>query len=204
MYLTPKQVQDKYGYHPKTLAQWANEGKIKCNVSPGGHRRYLVSSLDGLTQQTAKKVINYARVSTPGQKGDLKTQIEYLGSRYPGTETVSDIGSGLNFKRKKFLALMERVLKREIQTIVVAHKDRLCRFGFDFIEWFCNQHECEIVILNNTYKSPHAELMDDFMSVMHCFSSKLYFLRRYEKNIKKDIDSMEEIGDTGVNQPSEA
>lgn len=188
MYLTPQEVKERYGYHPKTLAIWANEGKIECIKSPGGHRRYLASSLDNLQAQIAKKVVNYARVSTPGQKDDLKVQIDDLGSRYPGTETISDVGSGLNFKRKRFLALMERVLRREVQTIVVAHKDRLVRFGFDFIEWFCHQHGCEIVVLNNTYKSPHAELMDDFMAVMHCFSSKLYFLRRYEKEIKNQFE----------------
>lgn len=187
MYLTPQEVKQKYGYHPKTLADWADQGKIECIKSPGGHRRYLASSLENLNPKL-NKVINYARVSTPGQKEDLKVQIEYLGSRYPGCETISDVGSGLNFKRKKFLQLMERVLKREITTIVVAHKDRLVRFGFDFVEWFCNQHGCSIIVLNNTYKSPHAELMDDFMAIMHCFSSKLYFLRRYEKEIKESID----------------
>ena len=62
------------------------------------------------------------------------------------------------------------------------------RFGFEFIEWFCSINNCRIEILNNTYKSPHQELMDDFMAVMHCFSSKLYFLRSYEKKIKSEID----------------
>ncbi len=99
---------------------------------------------------------------------------------------ISDIGSGLNFKRRKFIHLMERVARREIDTIVVAHQDRLCRFGFDFIEWFCNLNNCQIVVLNNAYQTPHQELMDDFMAIMHCFSSKLYFLRRYEKEIRSE------------------
>lgn len=155
MYLTPKQVQKRYGYHPRTLVNWAEEGKIECVKSPGGHRRYLASSLESIKSKKTE-VILYARVSTPSQKDDLKTQIDYLGSHYPGCQCVSDTGSGLNFKRKKFLALMERVAKRELTKIVVAHKDRLCRFGFDFVEWFCNLNGCEIVILNNTYKPPHA------------------------------------------------
>ena len=168
MYLTPKQVYKQYGYHPKTLANWADEGKIECLKFPGGHRRYLASSLEAIKAKTTPSdvVVLYARVSTASQKDDLKTQIEYLGSRYPGCQCISDTGSGLNFKRKKFLALMERVARREITLIVVAHKDRLCRFGFDFVEWFCNLNGCEIVILNNTYKPPHQELMEDFMSIM--------------------------------------
>ena len=76
----------------------------------------------------------------------------------------------------------------EIETVVVAHRDRLARFGFDFIEWFCHLNNCQIIVLNNTYKTPHQELMDDFMAIMHCFSSKLYFLRRYEKQIRSETD----------------
>jgi putative resolvase len=190
MYLTPKQVQKQYGYHPKTLANWADEGKVICVKSPGGHRRYLASSLE-IVKTELGEVLLYARVSTASQKDDLKTQIEYLGQHYPGCQCISEIGSGLNFKRKKFMALMERVAKREIKRIVVAHKDRLCRFGFDFVEWFCKLNSCEIVVLNNIYRPPHQELMEDFMSIMHCFSSKLYFLRKYEKQIRNDSEKVE-------------
>jgi predicted site-specific integrase-resolvase len=136
-------------------------------------------------------VILYARVSTRTQKEDLQSQIDYLGQNYPNCRCINDIGSGMNFKRKKFLELMEKVSKGEVKTIVIAHKDRLCRFGFDFIEWFCNLHNCTIVVLNNTYKTPHQELMDDFMSIMHCFSSKLYFLRKYEKELRSETEKAE-------------
>ena len=134
------------------------------------------------------ETILYARVSTYGQKEDLTTQQQYLGSNYPGCRCISDIGSGLNFKRRKFISLMERVAKREVSIIVVAHKDRLCRFGFDFVEWFCAENNCQIRVLNKSYKTSHQELLDDFMSIMHCFSSKLYFLRRYEKEIRSESD----------------
>ncbi|GET40445.1 IS607 family transposase [Microseira wollei] len=130
MFLTPKQVQKQYGYHPKTLANWADEGKIVCTKSPGGHRRYLASSLEAMKSQEGETIL-YARISTPAQKPELENQVTYLGQNYPGCQCIREIGSGLNFKRKKFLALMERVSKREVKRIVVAHKDRLCRFGFD-------------------------------------------------------------------------
>ena len=191
MYLTPIQVYRKYGYHPKSLARWADEGKITCIRSPGGHRRYLISSLEEMSEVTEiGEAILYARVSTYGQKEDLKHQQEYLGSNYPGCKCISDIGSGLNFKRRKFIKLMERVAQREVGVIVVAHKDRLCRFGFDFVEWFCELNNCQIIVLDKSYKTPHQELMDDFMSIMHCFSSKLYFLRRYEKEIRSESDKV--------------
>ncbi len=188
MYLTPNQVYKKYGYHPKTLARWADEGKIKSTRSPGGHRRYLVESLENMNPDKKGEVVLYARVSTNSPQEDLKNQQEYLGSHYPGCRCISDIGSGLNFKRRKFIKLMEQVARREIETVVVAHRDRLARFGFDFIEWFCHLNNCQIIVLNNTYKTPHQELMDDFMAIMHCFSSKLYFLRRYEKEIRSETD----------------
>ena len=138
MYLTPKQVQEKFGYHPKSLSRWAEEGKIKFTKSPGGHRRYLLSSLEELTVEDAhnREIILYVRVSTYSQKEDLNSQREYVSSYYPQCKCISDIGSGLNFKRKKFLKLMEQVANHEVKKIVVAHKDRLCRFGFEFIEWF--------------------------------------------------------------------
>lgn len=193
MYLTPKQVYEKYGYHPKTLADWADAGKIACIKSVGGHRRYPIAALENIKNapSPAIKTVTYARVSTPSQKDDLQTQINYLGSKYPNCECISDIGSGLNFKRKKFLRLMERIANREIQTLVVAHKDRLCRFGYDFVEWFCKLNGCEIVVLNHTYQSPQQEFLEDFMAIMHCFSAKLYFLRKYEKQINSDIAKTE-------------
>ncbi|WP_226577487.1 IS607 family transposase [Microseira wollei] len=99
-------------------------------------------------------------------------------------EIIKEIGSGMNFKRRKFLKLMQRVANHEVKEIVVGHKDRLCRFGFDFIEWFCNLHDCQITVLGDTKLSPYQELMQDFISIMHCFSSRLYFLRRYKDEIK--------------------
>ncbi len=185
-YLTPNQVYKKYGYHPKTLAEWAKEGKIEFIKSPGGHRRYPESAFQKTSNIDEREVILYARVSTRSQKDDLENQIAFLGKHYPNTRLVKDIASGMNWKRKQFIKLMERVAKGEIKTIVVAHKDRLCRFGFEFVEWFCNLNECEIVVINSTKLSPHEELMSDFMSIMHCFSSRLYFLRAYEKKLEQE------------------
>lgn len=154
----------------------------------------MIESIERLVDRIDNRpVILYARVSTTSQKQDLASQSEYLGKNYPNCKCISDFGSGLNFKRKKFITLMEQVSKQEIKVIVVAHKDRLCRFGFDFVEWFCNLNHCDIVVLNNTYKPPHQELMEDFMSIMHCFSSKLYFLRKYEKIIQSDSEKSDTV-----------
>ena len=188
-YLTPNQVYKKYGYHPKTLAEWAKEGKIEFIKSPGGHRRYPESAFEQTRTIDDREVILYARVSTRSQKDDLEKQISFLGKHYPNTRLVKDIASGMNWKRKHFIKLMERVGQKEIKTIVVAHKDRLCRLGFEFVEWFCNLNGCEIVVINSTKLSPHEELMSDFMAIMHCFSSRLYFLRAYEKKLEQEYQN---------------
>jgi putative resolvase len=188
-YLSPQQVYAQFGYHPRTLVDWAESGKIEYVKSPGGHRRYPISAFENLAGQIdARATVLYARVSTRSQLEALEHQIKYLGEHYPGSELVKDIASGMNWKRKHFLKLMERVAANEVKIIVVAHKDRLCRFGFEFVEWFCNLHNCKIVVLENTKLSPYEELMQDFMSIMHCMSSRLYFLRAYQKKIQNDFE----------------
>lgn len=194
-YLTPQQVYKQFGYHPKSLAEWADEGKIEYIKSPGGHRRYPLSSLENLDNKIdTRTTVLYARVSTRSQMDALDSQIKYLGQHYPGAELIKDIASGMNWKRKNFVKLMERVAAKEVKTIVVGHKDRLCRFGFEFVEWFCNLNDCTIVVLDNTKLSPHEELMQDFISIMHCMSSRLYFLRTYQKKIKEDYQENLEKG----------
>lgn len=86
---------------------------------------------------------------------------------------------------------MEDVTKGLVKEVVVAHKDRLVRFGFEFIEWFCQLHNCTITVLNNAELSPQQELMQDFMSIMHCFGSRLYFLRKYKKKIEKEVVNLQ-------------
>lgn len=198
-YITPREASEMYGYHTRTLNRWADAGRIEYVRSAGGQRRYSLESLEKIKSvqvEDTREVILYARVSTRTQNKELDSQIEYLGRAYPGTRCINETGSGLNFKRKKFIGLMERIQKHEIKRLVIAHKDRLVRFGFDFVEWFCLQNDCTIDVLNHTYKTPHAELMDDFMAIMHCFSSKLYFLRRYKKEIEKDIENKLDKEDT--------
>ena len=191
-YISPKDAQERYGFHTKTLGRWALAGKIEAIRSPGGHYRYSVESLERISlAEDRREIVLYCRVSTASQKDDQQAQADYLSRSYPQQRVIHEIGSGMNMKRKRFLEIMDRVARKEIKRIVVAHKDRLARFGFDFIEWYCNRYECEIEVLNHTYKTPHQELVDDFMAIMHCFSSKLYFLRRYRKDLKKELDKQD-------------
>jgi predicted site-specific integrase-resolvase len=118
----------------------------------------------------------------------LERQIARLVNLYPGAEVVGEVGGGLDFKRPKFLTLLERVRAGDVGTIVVAHRDRLCRFGFDLVAWYCRQHGCEILVLDDQSLSPQQELVADILAILHCFSSRLYGLRKYRVAIEKDTD----------------
>jgi predicted site-specific integrase-resolvase len=75
-----------------------------------------------------------------------------------------------------------------VRRIVVAHKDRFARFGFDHFRWLSEQYGCEIVVLNETTLSPEREMVEDILAILHCFSSRLYGLRKYKSQVEKDPD----------------
>ena len=148
-YITTKEACKKLGVHPNTLRRWEKEGKVKAIRTPGNTRLY---EIDILEENQGCKII-YSRVSSHGQEEDLQNQIKYLRERYPNHELIQDIGSGLNFKRKGFITLLERILSKDIQEVVITHRDRLCRFGFELIEFIANKFGTKFVVLNDTSMS---------------------------------------------------
>ena len=97
---------------------------------------------------------------------------------------MSDIGSGLNYKRKQFLRLMEMVELGQVRRIVIAHRDRLVRFGYDYFEAFCQRHNTEIVVINGEAMSPEQELVRDLLAIITVFGARLQGLRSYRKVLK--------------------
>jgi predicted site-specific integrase-resolvase len=185
-YVKPREAADYFGVCLHTLRRWEQKGWIKAIRTPSGRaRRY---DLDSYTKapRKAKRVVLYARVSSRGQKPDLERQIARLVNLYPGAELVGEVGGGLNCKRPKFLAILGRVRAGDIGTIVVAHRDRLCRFGFEFVE--CRQYGCEVLVLDDDHLFLQQELVEDILTILHCFSSRLYGLRKYRAAIEKDTD----------------
>ena len=136
------------------------------------------------------KTIVYCRVSSRGQLPELKHQVSAMeefcrGRGLAVDEWISEIGGGMNFKRKKFLKLMRQIKLGEVSTIVIAHKDRLVRFSYEFIEEFTSWYGCEILVANQESLSPQEELVNDLMAIVHTFSCRLYGLRSYKRQIKK-------------------
>ena len=214
-YYTTEKATKILGVSRQTLLTWERAGKIKCCRTQGGHRRYALDEInrvwsDGrvepvITQpilSDTRRRICYCRVSTSSQKEDLKRQVQYFGSMYPEHEIVSDIGSGINFKRKGLLSILDSAIKGDIEEIVVTHRDRLCRFGFELIERvIVTGSQGKIVVLNQRKTSPQQELVDDLVSIITVFSSRLYGLRSHQ--IAKQIKQITKEESTGETQDSE-
>ncbi|NEO89026.1 MAG: IS607 family transposase [Moorea sp. SIO3G5] len=183
-YVPPRKAREILGVSERTLRYWEQEGKIKTIRTPSNQRRYDVDSVLGEVKN--KPTIIYARVSTRRQKEDLERQAAFLQGKFPNAEVIKDIGSGLNYRRKGLKALLGRVLSRDVSEIVVAHKDRMARFGFELIEWICEQNGCRIVVLDQSNLSDEREMVEDILAIVHVFSCRLYGLRKYKSVIKED------------------
>ena len=85
-------------------------------------------------------------------------------------KVIKEIGRGLNFKRKKFITLLSQVMTGVVESIYVAHKDRLCRFTFDLVEQIATINGTKVIVANNDSLSPQQELVEDMMAIIHCFS----------------------------------
>jgi predicted site-specific integrase-resolvase len=106
---------------------------------------------------------------------------------YPQAEIITDIASGLNYKRKGLKTLLERAMSGDKLTVMVAHKDRLARFGVELIEWILQSSGSELMVLNQSISNPQRELTEDLLAIIHIFSCRLYGQRRYIHNqMQKD------------------
>lgn len=189
------EMAEKLGVSIKTLQRWDNTGKLPARRTPSNQRYYTEDQyLDYMGMSVEKlhrKVVAYARVSSRNQKDDLKNQIDFIRTFINARgvildEYIEDIGSGLNYNRPKWNELLQAVMRDEIATIYVTYKDRFIRFGFEWFENLCKQHQTEIVVLNYEETSSDKELVEDLVSVVNVFSSRLDGLRKYKKIIKED------------------
>lgn len=198
---TPRELSELLGVTQHTLAEWEKEGKIKATKTKGGHRRYIYSKIKETTDSSEGKKYIYARVSSKKQFEDLQRQVNFLQEKYPNYEVIQDIGSGINFKRKGLITLLDNVLGGNVSHIVVAHRDRLARFGFDMFSYLFQRFKVSItVVQDNDIKEPATELAEDLLSIVTVFTARYYGSRKYtihseDKNIseyraKKSVQQM--------------
>lgn len=180
-YVTPAQVRRMAQIHSSTLRKWAESGLVNCIRMPGGKRLYdrqqLQLKLLGRSNADKQKAkVIYTRVSSQHQKEDLERQIQDLKQAYPEHEVVKDIASGLNWKRPGLRALLERCYSQTVSEIVVAYRDRLCRFGLELLEWIFQKYDVKLVVHNKMDAGPEssssAELAEDLLAVTNFFVAK--------------------------------
>ncbi|MCP4383320.1 MAG: IS607 family transposase [Hyphomicrobiales bacterium] len=194
------QFAARIGVSTKTLQRWDASGKLKAKRRPSGHRYYDESDVRKIFggNPVKRKVVVYCRVSSAGQKDDLASQVRAmetycLGAGIAVDEWLQEIGGGMNFKRKRFLTLLDGIMRGEVAKVVVAHKDRLVRFGFECFAHIAEENRCEIEVLNQESLSPQQEMVEDLMTIVHTFSCRLYGLRKYKKVLKEDFPATKTV-----------
>ncbi len=183
-YVPSREASRILGVHPQTLRVWAREGRIDYIRTEGNQRRYDVDSYIENSKPTI--TVCYCRVSSKKQSADLERQIAFMRAQYPDAEVVSDVASGLNFKRRGLLAILERIHQGDKLRVVVAYRDRLARFGTELIETLLERNGGELVVLNQREFSPEEELTTDLIAILTVFGARVNGLRRYRKEIKED------------------
>ena len=183
-----------FGVSAGTVRRWCNTGRLQSYRTPGGQRVIDISPTDVPKPTNPSTIILYSRVSSTKQRDDLQRQQQYLRDNHKGQPEaeiveVSDVASGLNFKRPGLLKVLGRIQEGGVRLLVVASKDRLARFGFDLIEWLCREYNTEIMVLDNTNSTPTEELGKDLLSIIQIYCCKWNGSRRYktQKN-KQDIE----------------
>ncbi len=184
----------------QTLTRYTKQGIIKVTELPNGRYDYDEESVYKLFNKgVARKTYIYARVSTSKQKKDLDNQIEMLkqfcfSNGYVINGVYSDVASGISFeKRKDFFKLLDDIIAGKVERVIITYKDRLSRVGFDLFYYLFQKFHCEIVIMSEvgSTKLDSEEILEEIISMLHCYSMKLYTKHR----VKKIKEILEETKD---------
>lgn len=195
-----KEVLKLLGVRRETLSRYVKEGKIKVS-----HRynktfyEYDDDSVYAFLGKTIDKhdrdIVTYSRVSTQNQKKQLDEQKQriYDSCIAKGlivSKQYSDIKSGMSSDRKDFQEILRRVIKGEIELVVIENKDRFIRFGFDLLEHLFKYYNCKILVLNDVLdnKTYEQELTEDLISIIHYFTMKNYSHRRKLNKLRKELE----------------
>ena len=203
--LRPKEVCRRLGISYSTLSRWVREGRIRAIRTAGGKYRIPESDVrriaEGLLISKEVRAIIYARVSSNDQKSDLERQIQYLteycaSKGYKVIDVLSDVASGLKTDRRSLLKLFDYVVNKQVDMIVVTYRDRLTRFGFEYLEFFFKQYGVRIeVVFGEGPKDAYQELVEDLVEVITSFAGELYGMKSRKKKLvdgfKKLLEEVE-------------
>ncbi|HEY6406461.1 MAG TPA: IS607 family transposase [Ktedonobacteraceae bacterium] len=193
---TVSQFAKKVGVSVKTLQKWDRIGVLPAPRTVTNRRYYtdeeLARALRLPRVSKERRTVGYCRVSSQAQKTGLLNQRRVLEQwceqqQLSIDEWIMEVGGGLNFERKQFLRLVDSIIDGQIARVVLAHQDRLARFGYKLLVHLCRTHHCELLVMNTEALSPQQELVQDLITITHCFSSRLYGLRNYRKALQKAL-----------------
>jgi putative resolvase len=210
---TTKETKDEFiptrvaaqlsGLHPNTIRLYADEGKIQSIRSASGQRRISKHSLQAYidpsftcqeTSTPCKLSFIYTRVSSRKQTDDLHRQVQFLQSKYPSHVVLQDVASGVTFKRKGLQSILDACLQGTIGEVVVAHRDRIARFGYDLIKDIIERSGGTLTVIDDQRnKSTEQELAEDLLSIIHIYSCKQMGKRSYTNRGHKNSESQIEI-----------
>ncbi|KAL6042635.1 IS200/IS605 family element transposase accessory protein TnpB [Balamuthia mandrillaris] len=174
------EVRKHYNVSHESLRRWAEagDGRLRFTRTPGGNRLYHLDDIQRIFnqkgEQTKTEHLCYARVSSSHQRADLARQVDDLRAQYPSYEIIQDVGSGLNYKRRGFQSLLERVYSGMVSAVVVTHKDRLCRYGFELLDFLFRKTGTRLVVLGDqdAPEDGTRELADDLLAICNYFVAK--------------------------------
>ena len=190
-FVAPRKARDILGVSDATLRRWAKDGNIRSVVTPTGRRLYDVEGIGGTRVPEALVADSdrgndhepapflYARVSSSKQRDDLDRQIEFLRKEHPEAELVTDIGSGINWNRKGLRTLLDLSNRGRLSVVIVAERDRLCRFAFELLEHVFALNGTVVRVLGSQDSSPEQELQEDLLSIVQIFCCRRNGKRRY-------------------------
>lgn len=179
-----------------TLTKYVREGLVKVTLKGNGQYDYDADSVyQVLNKDVVRKTYVYARVSTPKQKHDLDNQVQLLKTfcfqnGYVLNGVYQDIASGISFeKRTQFFELLDEVLAGKVKRVVITYKDRLSRVGFELFSHLFAKHGCELIVMSEvgSTKLDSEEIFEEIVSLLHCYSMKLYSKRK-NKVIKELLE----------------
>lgn len=196
-FVSIKEAASISGLHQHTLRKYADTNQIKCYKTPGGQRKFdqqslvdYCNNLHVIAKKSTTDKINYiyTRVSSKKQMDDLTRQLEFIRSidpKYDSYVSITDVASGINFKRKGLQTILDSCIQKTIGEVIVAHRDRLCRFGFELLDTIITKCGGQITVIDDQQnKSTEQELSEDLLSIIHIYSCRQMGKRKYTKTIK--------------------
>ncbi len=216
-YVTYREVRKSFDVSAQTVKNWALRNSINYKTIQNKTKKTWLYDLESIgnfisnTKQDSNiqefNRIIYTRVSSKKQEQDLERQANLLSAKYPDSEVIKDIGSGLNYKRNGFNKLLSKIFNREVNEIVVTYKDRLLRFGFELFEKICIEYNCKILVysedksLIDVEENETRELQEDLLSIINVFVARrngkraglLKNERKKEKNKSKLNEESENL-----------